>query len=283
MASRICDPQSSAIGSTTTRRPVLIGGLAALLGAASGKEAGAASLAPMRMAVLDGNPVQARADRQGRLHGPGIAMLDLMARRLGRPHQIEAIAGTGPLIAALRESRVDIACIAYAPERGAGLRFTSPYLLSLNRFAVATPSPLRDSTQVDRPGVRLGTIVTDTGGLFLKRTIRQAAIIPVMTTEEGVARLLKGEIDVFGGAAQRLLDLGSAGGFRMLDGRFHDVPQCLAVRADDPGLFEQAEAAVHGALSEGTIARAIRQFRLGGAIVPPTGYTLSPPQTEFPG
>ena len=45
---------------------------------------------------------------------------------------------------------------------------------------------------VDRPGVRIGAIPADAGGLYLQRTVKNAVLTPMASADEAVAQLKAG-------------------------------------------------------------------------------------------
>lgn len=223
---------------------------------------------PLRVVWLQGNPVQARVKANGQAEGPAIDLAEEIGRRLHRPITVTGISTTAGVLKSLRDGAADLAFIGYDPERSEGLTFTPPYLLSLNRYAVRLSSKTRANGQVDRSGVKLGAIATDSGGLFLKRTIRKAALVPVPSVDVGLAKLEAGEVDVMAGAAQRLADLANPKAVRVLPGYFYAVPQSIAVREGDAAKLEVASAAVRDALRSGLVAKSIAKWGLSGAAAP---------------
>jgi polar amino acid transport system substrate-binding protein len=170
---------------------------------------------------------------------------------------------------AVRSGAADIGLAAYDPSRAEGLTFSPPYLLSLNRYAVRNGSAIKSPDQVDRAGVKVAAVPTDTGGLYLKRTLKTAAQVPVATAEDGVALLKSGAVDVLATNGQRLADLQGAGGYTILPGSFFDVPQVIAVRADNTGLAATVAAEVKAMLASGAVARSVARWNLTGAAPAP--------------
>lgn len=252
---------------TLNRRHLVLTPLAlALAGAAARAQS---SGGPLRIVWLQGNPVQARVSPDGKAQGPAIDMAEALAARLGRPLDVTGVTGTDAVLQRVRIGAADAAFIGFDPSRARGLAFTAPYLMSLNSYAVRNGSPIVSADQVDRYGIRIGAILTDTGGLYLRRSIRDAILVSVSSTEQGVQQLKTGAIGVLAGAGQRLIDLSvSDGGFRMLPGHFFEVPQTIAVREDQRELLAAASATVEQALASGAVAASIKRWNLPGAGVP---------------
>ena len=248
------------------RRHLLLTGAA--LTVAGVARAQAMSGAPLRVVWLQGNPVQARAGADGKAEGPAIDMAQAIAKKLGRPLEVTAVAGTDAVLQKVRSGAADLAFIAFDPTRGDGVYFTPPYLLSLNTYAVLPGSKLKAVSQADAKSVRIGAIATDSGGLYLKRTLQNATLVPVTSVETGIEQLKAGAIDTVAANSQRLIDIAAKDkGVRVLPGHFYEVPQTIALR-DGSDLILPAVNAVIEARSSGALKASIARWKLAGAAAP---------------
>ena len=248
----------------TDRRLILSGSAGlALLGAA--RSAGAADKS-LRAVYLAGNPVQARLDALGKPQGPAVDVAQALADKLGLTLDLKPAATPAAVLDRVRSGDADIGLAAFDPSRAEGLLFSPPYLQSLNQYAVPKGSVITGPDQVDRAGVKVAAIPTDTGGLYLKRTLRNATQLPVASAEEGVAQLRAGAFDVLATNGQRLADLRtSTDDYTILPGAFFAVPQVIAVRLDNPALAAQVADEVRLLLRSGFVAGSIGRWKLTGA------------------
>ena len=252
------------------RRQVLLTSAAfALAGVARGQARMTGE--PLKVVWLQGNPVQARVGADGKAQGPAIDMAQAIAQKLGRPLEVTAVAGTDAVLQRVRSGAADLAFIAYDPTRAEGLAFTPPYLLSLNTYAVAPGSKLRAVGQVDAQGVRIGAIATDSGGLYLKRTLKNATLVPVTSVEAGVDQLKAGALDAVAANSQRLIDIAAKDrAVRVLPGHFFEVPQTIAMGELRADLINEASSAVAQARNSGALKASIKRWKLAGAAAPET-------------
>jgi polar amino acid transport system substrate-binding protein len=248
------------------RRQLILSSAAFALAASTGRSIAAPDPGVLRAVWLQGNPVQARGSAPGPFNGPAVDVAEAIARRAGRKLEMIPVAGVEPLLARVRDGTADIGFIAFDPARSAGLSFTPPYLMSLNRFVVLASSPITTADQVDQPRVRVGAILSDAGGLFLQRTLRNGVLTPVASVEAAIPQLEAGAVDVLAANGQRLADLAKTRpDLRILPGSFFGVPQTVAVRQGQEGLLRTASAAVTDMLGSGAMAASIKRWELTGA------------------
>lgn len=225
---------------------------------------------------VQGNPVQARVSAEGKPQGPAIDMAEAIARRLGKRLEVTAVAAADAVLERVRNGAADLAFIGYDPARAQGLAFTPPYLLALESYAVTAASKIRSADEVDRAGVRIGAVPTGPAGLYLKRTVKNATLVPIQSFEAGVQQLKAGAFDVLAGASQRIIDASVTDhGIRALPGRFFEVPQSIAVRELRHDLLTAASAAVAEARTSGALAASIKRWKLAGAAAPETPPAVS--------
>ena len=93
---------------------------------------------------------------------------------------------------------------AIDPTRGAGLHFTSPYLLITGSYLVKENSPLKDNSEVDRKGTRLIASKDSAYDLYLTRVIKNATIIRAPSCSVVVETFIKEGYEVAGGVTQAL-------------------------------------------------------------------------------
>lgn len=191
-----------------------------------------AELAPtgtLRAAINLSNPILA--------HGSAVAPAGVTVE-LAR--QIAASLGVGSSLVScdaarssfmtLRSGAVDIGFLASDPERETALRFTDPYVTIDGVFAVRSDSPLTEALDVDHPGVRVALNQGSAYDLFLSRTLRHAEII---RAGDGIAAFDAQRLETVAGIRQSLTrHLADRPGLRLLEPRFMQIHQCLAIPRD---------------------------------------------------
>ena len=257
------------------RRHILLTSAAFVLAGAAAR-AQSITGEPLRVVWLQGNPIQARLNAQGKAQGPAIDMAEAIARRLGRPLEVSGVVGTENVLQRVRSGAADLAFIAYDPSRAEGLAFTPPYVMSLNTYAVPAGSKLRSIAQVDAKGVRIGVVATDSSGLYLKRTLQNATLVPVASADAGAEQVKAGSLDAVAANSQRLIDIAAKDkAFRVLPGHFLEAPQTIAVRETRADLITVASTAVVEARKSGALAASVKKWKLAGAAPPSTPAPVS--------
>jgi len=130
----------------------------------------------------------------------------------------------------LQSGGADIGFLASDPERETALRFSDPYVTIDGVFAVRRDCPLTETGDVDRPGVRVALNQGSAYDLFLSRTLRHAEII---RAGDGIAAFDAQRLEAVAGIRQSLTrHLANRPGLRLLEPRFMQIHQCLAIRRD---------------------------------------------------
>ena len=197
----------------------------------AGTAAVAADLAPggtLRAAINLGNPVLA----QGTAAAPTGVTVDIareIGARLGLPVEFACFDAARDSFAAVTTGRTDICFLAIEPARAAEVAFTAPYVLIEGVYAVSEQSPLVAVADVDRPGVRIGVKRGSAYDLFLTRTLQHATVV---RGTEGTTEFLTGNLEAAAGVREPMTEfVGSHPGFRLVEGRFMEIPQAVGTAA----------------------------------------------------
>jgi polar amino acid transport system substrate-binding protein len=225
----------------------------------------------LRAALNMGNPVLAhsRTSRE-RPAGVSIDLARAFAAQLGVEVSFQEYESAAHSGGALADGFADVAFLAIDSKRAERIHFTPPYVEIEGCYLVRDDSPLRDNTEVDRPGAQV--VVGDGSAyeLFLSRTIKQARLVKVPTSEEVVrAMLARPDLQVAAGVRQQLAaDAARLGGVRLLPGRFMVIQQAMAMRR---GGSAQAIAMLDAFIEEqkrsGFVAEALARHGIEGAAV----------------
>jgi polar amino acid transport system substrate-binding protein len=268
------------IAKPTRRRLLSWLGAAAAAGpavaAVSALPAGAAALlAPggtLRASINLGNPILARRDpATGAPVGVSVDLARALAVQLGVPIAFQVFDGAAKSVEAVTSDQADIGFFAIDPLRGAGIRFTAPYVLIEGAYLVRASSPLTDNAQVDRPGTRVVAAKGSAYDLYLGRTLKAAGLVHSTTSQNVVDTFLAEGADAAAGVKQQLeADAARLPGLRLLPGRFMVIEQAMGLPA---GRGEAAQAAlntyVESAKAGGFVAEALQRHGIRGALVAP--------------
>ena len=159
--------------------------------------------------------------------------VDLAARasreRLGVPLELVVFDTAGKSVDAVTSEQADIGFFAIDPKRGAGIRFTAPYVLIEGCYLVRDDSPLTRNEEVDRAGHRVVVGKGSAYDLYLTRELKQARDRARAELAGGGrhlrrARLRRGRRRE---AAARGRRRGATRRLRLLPGRFMVIQQAM--------------------------------------------------------
>jgi polar amino acid transport system substrate-binding protein len=230
----------------------------------------AVDLAPggtLRAAINLGNPVLA----QGTAAAPAGVAVDIareIGARLGLPVELACFDAARDSFAAVTTGRADICFLAIEPARAAEVTFTAPYVLIEGVYAVSEQSPLIAVADVDRPGVRIGVKLGSAYDLFLTRTLQHATVV---RGTEGTTEFLAGNLEAAAGVREPMTEfVGSHPGFRLVEGRFMEIPQAVGTAASKR---PETTSFLHGLVEElkaaGFVADALRRSGQTAPVAPP--------------
>jgi polar amino acid transport system substrate-binding protein len=236
----------------------------------AGTVAVAVDLAPggtLRAAINLGNPVLA----QGTAAAPTGVAVDIareIGARLGLPVELTCFDAARDSFAAVTTGRADICFLAIEPARAAEVAFTAPYVLIEGVYAVSEQSPMIAVADVDRPGVRIGVKLGSAYDLFLTRTLQHATVV---RGTEGTTEFLTGNLEAAAGVREPMTEfVGSHPGFRLVEGRFMEIPQAVGTAASKR---PETTSFLHGLVEElkaaGFVADALRRSGQTAPVAPP--------------
>jgi polar amino acid transport system substrate-binding protein len=226
----------------------------------------------LRASINLGNPILANTDpATGKPGGVSVDLAGAFAQRLGVELELIAFDTAGRSVEAVTNEQADIGFFAIDPLRGAGIGFTSPYVLIEGCYLVRDESPLRDNAEVDRTGTRVVVGAGSAYDLYLTRELEHAAIIRAPTSPAVVDVFVEQRLDVAAGVKQQLeADARRFPGHRLLPGRFMVIRQAMGL---PKGRGEPARALLCEFVDEmkasGFVARALARHGINGASVAP--------------
>ncbi len=251
-------------------------GFVGMLTAAAQAQSPASIVAPtgtLRAVFLGSNPVQGRVDaRTGRATGPVPDLVAEFGRWLGVPHSLVAAPNAAAVIAALNAHAADVGFLAYDEARAREVEFGAAFMVMYNSYLVRNDSAIRQSADVDRPGVTVAAVQGQTQELFVSSHLKNARVrvLGTMPPQAAVEALLaNGQIDAFALNRQRSLDAQAAsnGRLRALPDNFLAVDQSFVVAKGDRAKLDPIERFVASVRASGVIKSAIERARLVGVDV----------------
>ena len=226
----------------------------------------------LRASLNLGNPVLARSrTAPEKPAGVTIDLARQFARELGVGVAFLEFGTAAKSLEALTEARADIGFMAIDPLRAAGIHFTPAYVQIEGCYLVADESPIRANEDVDRAGVQVVVGAGSAYELYLSRTLKNAGLLKVATSEGVVDAMREGGLPVAAGVKQQLqADARRNGGLRLLEGRFMVIHQAMAMpKGRSAAAMSFLDAFVSRMKTTGFVAAALARHGIEGAAVAP--------------
>jgi polar amino acid transport system substrate-binding protein len=226
----------------------------------------------LRAALNLGNPVLAHS-RTAREKPAGVS-IDLareFARELGVAVELIEFDTARKSVDALTREQADIGFMAIDPLRADGIHFSPAYVQIEGCYLVPDGSPIRTADDVDRAGVRVVVGAGSAYELYLSRTVRQAELVKVATSEQVVDAMLEQGHQAAAGVKQQLeADARRVGGVRLLEPRFMVIHQAMGMpkarNAQARSVLDDFVARMKGS---GFVAASLARHGIEGAKVAP--------------
>ncbi len=224
----------------------------------------------LRAAINVGNPILANRDEAtGKPYGVSIDMATEFARRLGVGIDFRVFESAGESVAAVTADEADIGFFAIDPIRGAGIAFTSPYVLIEGFYLVRDDSPVVDNADVDQPHNRVAVGTGSAYDLFLSRELKHAKIVRAPTSPTVIQAFLEQNLEVAAGVKQQLEnDTQGIPGLRLLNERFMEIRQAMGTpKSRGEAAASTLHVFVEAMKSSGFVADALSRHGIVGAAV----------------
>ena len=260
------------------RRNVAFPVVALLLAACSStmpagpSSAAVAELAPtgkLRAAINFGNPILATRDAAtGEPRGVSVDLARELARRLGVPVELVIYTAAGKVVEGIKAGAWDVGFFAIDPVRAADTDFSAAYLVIEGAYLVPAGSPIRRNEEVDREGVRVVVGRGSAYDLYLARELKHARLQPAPTSQAVADTMLANGFEVAAGVKQQMqADARRLPGVRLLDGRFMEIRQAMAVPKGRAAGMVYVAGFVEEMKASGFIAGALKRHGIKGAVV----------------
>jgi polar amino acid transport system substrate-binding protein len=217
-------------------------------------------------------PIFVAKDAAGGVRGVPRDLGTALAKSLGVPVEIVAMATTGELTEACSVGAIDIGFMPADDERRKRLDFSPPYFVIESTYLAAGPSDIKTIADVDRPEITVVGIAGSTTLRAAARILKNAKIVPAKSVDEAMAMMKAGTVQAFALTHDALPALQKQlPGSRILDGSFQTTGVAVAVQRDRPAALAYVTSFIQGAKADGTVRRAFDDAGLSALpIAPPS-------------
>lgn len=227
----------------------------------------------LRATFIGNNPVQGRVDAKGATTGPCPDLVREFGRRSGVPVVVTPLPDANAVIASVTSGTADIGCLAIEAARAKQVDFSDAYLVSGSAYAVRADSPITRSADVDRAGVTVGAVSTQSQGVWAQENLKAARVValPAVPPNSELAALLTGgKVDAFAANRTRMEELAQAfPGIRVLSDNFMVVGQAFAVPKGNRARLAEVNRLVAEARASGFVKASIDRANIPGSEVAP--------------
>ncbi len=225
----------------------------------------------IRVAINLGNIVLAQQDAQtGRLRGVSVDLAQALLARVGLEAVFSTFETAGQAFAALKAGACDLGFLAIDPERAADLTFTPPYVVIEGTYLVPQASARRTIESMDSAGIRIAAGKNTAYGLQLSRSLKTARLVHAPSSRAAIDLLVNGGVEAAAGVRQFLLAAAAKRpGFRVLDGRFLEIQQAMAIPNGRPEAARYLDRFIEEMKACGFVAAALAESGQGDAAVAP--------------
>lgn len=254
---------------TTCRRALFM--LLALLASAGAADAQQPSLDPRVADIARAGKIRVglhlpqfvKDPATGELHGHGtgkviVQIAEALGTQLGV--KVEFVGHPSPpkLVECLQANACDAGFLGFVQSRAGEVGFTPPYIRIPFTLMVPANSTIRSVADADKPGTRIAAVRNHASTLALRRVVKQAEIVDVDIPDQAFELLRAGRADAWASPRPPLLEYAhKLSGARVLDERYGENLQSMAVPKDQAGRLAYISEFLEIARGSGLVKRAI--------------------------
>jgi len=218
------------------------------------------------------SPLFAVKDKdRGQPRGVTVDLGTELAQRLGVPLELVTYDTTTALTDSATSGAWDVTFLPVTPERQTVLDFGPAYYFFENTYVVAADSPIRNLTDIDRPGVRVVAQEKSAPATHLSQSLKNATLLIRPGSGEELHEMVQSrKVDAFAYGRPFLVSLAAKQPrARVLDGSFASFGLAVAVPKGRPAALEYVSGFVEKAKASGSVQRAFDNAGLKGLSVAP--------------
>jgi len=145
----------------------------------------------------------------------------------------------------------------------------------LNSYLVRADSPVKKSADIDRAGLRVGTVGGQSQEVVLKEILKKAEIkiLPASPPVDELSKMLvSGEIDAYGANRQRLVEAAAEDAkLRVLPDNFSVAEQSIVVTKGDTSRLVTINEFIAKARASGLVKASLERAKLTAGMEVATG------------
>jgi polar amino acid transport system substrate-binding protein len=223
----------------------------------------------LRVGINYGNPVLARRDSAGELHGVAVDLGRELGRRLEIAVDLVGFESAGKMFDAVKAGAWDVAFLAIDAGRSTEVDFTAPYVEIEGTYLLPPGTALRAIADVDSDGIKIGISGGSAYDLFLSRSLKQAQLVRAPNPEAAFELILTGKVDALAGVRQHLVaNAAKLPGSRVFDERFMAIQQALGIPKGHQEALKYLREFIDDVKASGFVAGAIEKAGVNGVTVP---------------
>ncbi|MSO60985.1 MAG: transporter substrate-binding domain-containing protein [Acidobacteria bacterium] len=191
-----------------------------------------------------------------------------LARRAGATVEFIGYANAGLVADAAANNAWDVAFIGAEPQRAGAISFSPAYVEIEATYLVQPSSSLRHIDEVDRDGIHIVTASRAAYTLFLRRTLRHAALVEAESLPAAFDLFVENKFEVLAGLKPNLMvNAQKVPGLRLLDGRFTAVQQAMGVPRKREAAATYLAGFVREITTSGLLRDLISRHRIDGLTI----------------
>ncbi len=222
----------------------------------------------LRVGAYLGSPLSMVKDsRTGEIHGLSVDLGKELAKRLGIPFEQINYQRIADVLEGMKAGDVDFTVSNATPARAADVMF-SQTLLSLELgYLVPAASPISTTSDVDRPGIRVGVTQGSTSQGTIPKILPNATVVAAQNLKRAIEMFERRELDVFATNKPTLFEMSDQmPGARVLDGRWGMEHIAIATPKGREAALEYLRRFVEEAQTSGLLSQAAERAGLRGIL-----------------
>jgi polar amino acid transport system substrate-binding protein len=225
----------------------------------------------LRVGVNLGNFLLVNKDAvTGELRGIVPDLAQELGRRLEARVTLVPFPGAGETADGAKAGAWDVAFLGAEPQRAEQIAFTPAYLEIPATYLAPAGSPIRDLSEVDRPGTRIAVSARSAYDLYLSRNLKHAQLVRAEGIQPSYDLFVKEKLDLLAGLLPRLTsDVTKLPGSRILEGKFTAVQQAVGTPKARTAGARYLEEFVADIKKAGLVVRLIERHKVKGVSPAP--------------
>ncbi len=220
----------------------------------------------LRVGVYSGSPTSlVRDPKTGDKAGVAFELGHALGRQLGVPVAVKEFTRLADVLQALKAGAVDFTFTNATEIRARDMDFSAPLERIELGYLVPPASALKNVTDVDQPGIRVGVAQGSSSQGVLGRLFKSASVVPAPSVTQAQVMLREGQLDAFATNKGILHEMADAlPGYRILEGRWGLETMAIAIPQQRGAGMPYVRQFAENARSSGLLAGIVKRAGLRG-------------------